>query len=354
MDLGSALDHTFLGNPVLRWLIALGAAVLAFVVLRIARALVVTRIGKLARKTATGWDDLAVHVLSRTRSLAMAVIAVYAGANFVALPTQAMRILGAATAVALLLQGGLWVHAGLDYWFATYRERKQLDGASITVVSGLGLLSKIALWAVVVLVALDNVGVQVTAFVAGLGIGGIAIALALQNILGDLFASLSIVLDRPFVVGDFIIVGEMPGTVEHVGLKTTRVRSLSGEQLVFSNNDLLSSRIRNFGRMFERRVLFTIGVTYQTPREKLARIPAMIREAVEAQEKTRFDRSHFSAYGAFSIDFETVFYVLDSAYNTYMDIQQAINLHIHEAFEREGIEFAYPTQTLFVVKEPAQ
>lgn len=354
MDLSGTLDYTFLGNPLHRWLIAAGLALLVFIGLRLARRFTVSSIGRLARKTSTSWDDLAIHALSKTRGLLLAVLALYAGANLVELPANAMRILGAATAVALMLQSGFWVHAGLNYGFDRYRKREEVDGASTTVVSALAFLSKVVLWSVVLLVALDNLGVQVTAFVTGLGVGGIAVALALQNILGDLFASLSIVLDRPFVIGDFIIVGDMLGSVEHVGLKTTRVRSLSGEQLIFANNDLLSSRIRNFGRMFERRVPFTIGVVYQTPRARLTRIPTLIREAVEAQEQTRFDRSHFKAYGAYSIDFETVFYVLGPDYNLYMDILQAINLHIHAAFEREGIDFAYPTQTHFVVQESLQ
>jgi small-conductance mechanosensitive channel len=212
-------------------------------------------------------------------------------------------------------------------------------------------LGRLATWVVVLLLGLDNLGIDVTALVAGLGVTGIAVALAVQNILGDLFASLSIVLDKPFVIGDFLAVGDMMGSVEYVGLKTTRLRSLSGEQLVFSNSDLLGSRIRNFGRMAERRALFTIGVTYQTPREKLERIPQMIREAVEAQPQTRFDRSHFARYGDSAITFETVYYVTVPEYPVYMDIQQAINLRIHEAFEREGIEFAYPTQTVFLTKQ---
>ena len=178
--------------------------------------------------------------------------------------------------------------------------------------------------------------------------GGIAVALALQTILGDLFASLSIVLDKPFAVGDFLNVGEMLGTVEYVGLKTTRLRSLSGEQLVFANADLLNSRIRNYGRMFERRVPFEIGVTYQTPRDKLKLIPIIIREAVEQQDKTRFDRSNFKAYGDFALIFETVYYIKGPDYNEYMNIQEAVLLYIHERFEAEGIEFAYPTQLVYV------
>jgi len=197
---------------------------------------------------------------------------------------------------------------------------------------------------------LDNLGVDITALVAGLGIGGIAVALAAQNVLGDLFASLSIVLDKPFVVGDFLNVDDFLGSVEHVGLKTTRLRSLSGEQLVFSNNDLLNSRIRNYGRMFERRVVFSLGVTYETPPEKLRGIPTIIREAVEAKDKVRFDRAHFQKYGDFALVFEVVYYVLSSDYTLCMDIQQSVNLRIYERFAEEGIEFAYPTQKLYVTE----
>ncbi len=205
----------------------------------------------------------------------------------------------------------------------------------------------------VLLLSLQNVGVDVTALVAGLGVGGIAVALALQNILGDLFASLAIVLDKPFVLGDFINVGgEFLGSIEAIGLKTTRIRSLSGEQLVFSNSDLLGSRIRNYGRMAERRIAFTVGVTYETPKDRLAEIPGIIREAVEAQDKVRFDRSHFQKFGDFSLDFETVYYVLSPDYSTYMDIQQAINLRLFGEFGDRGIEFAYPTQTLHLFKQP--
>ncbi len=251
----------------------------------------------------------------------------------------------------MLIQAGIWGSAFIVALLESYRQRAlDKDPAAVTSMNVIGLAAKIVLWATVVLLALDNLGVNVTALVAGLGIGGIAVALAVQNILGDLFASLSIMLDKPFVVGDFLIIGDYLGSVEHVGLKTTRIRSLSGEQLVFSNSDLLNSRIRNYGRMFERRVVFTIGVTYDTPREKLKLIPGIIRDVIESQDQTRFDRSHFMKYGDYSLVFETVFYVLVPEYNVYMDIQQAIYFGIHERFEREHIEFAYPTQKLFVAQ----
>jgi small-conductance mechanosensitive channel len=203
-----------------------------------------------------------------------------------------------------------------------------------------------------VLLILQNLGVQITAILAGVSISGIAIALAVQNVLGDLLGSLSIILDKPFVIGDFIVVGEFSGTVEHVGLKSTHIRSVSGEQLVFSNSDLLSSRIRNYKRMQERRAVFTVGVTYDTPAETLEAIPDMIKSIVEGQEQTRFDRCHFKSFGASSLDIETVFHMTVPDYDAFMDAQQAINIELFRLFEREGIEFAFPTQTLKLQREP--
>lgn len=346
------LEYEFAGNAISEWLIATAVAVVAFLVLRILKSIIVSRLDKFAQHTETQWDDIIVASLRKTRSFFFIFVALYIGFGLVATVDRVRHVLSVAAALALIFQGGLWVSTGIAAWLESYRKRKlSKDAGAVTTMTALSFVGKLVVWAVVLLLALDNLGVQITALVAGLGVGGIAVALALQTILGDLFASLSIVLDKPFVVGDFVIIDEYLGTVEHVGLKTTRLRSLSGEQLVFSNNDLLKSRLRNYGRMYERRVLFQIGVVYQTPRELLKKIPGIIREAVETQDKTRFDRSHFKAYGDFSLNFETVYYVKVPDYNTYMDIQQAINLNIHEAFEAEGIEFAYPTQTVFVARE---
>jgi len=204
------------------------------------------------------------------------------------------------------------------------------------------------LWTVLLLMVLDNLGVNITTLVASLGIGGIAVALAVQNILGDLFASLSIVLDKPFVVGDFIIVDKYLGTVEYVGLKTTRLRSLGGEQLVFSNADLLKSRLQNMTRMNRRRAAFTVSVTYDTPTATLRRVPAMLTEIVKAQEPVTFDRAHFSGMAASSLNFDVVYWVETADFNRHMDILQEIYLQIMDRFAAEGIEFAFPTQTLHV------
>lgn len=250
---------------------------------------------------------------------------------------------------AVLVQVAIWASHAVLFWTERYRAlRMEVDASSVGTVSAIGLFARIGIWVVVAVLLLDNVGIRITAIVAGLGIGGIAIALAAQSILGDLFSSLSIVLDKPFVVGDFIIVGSEMGVVEHVGLKTTRVRSLSGEQLIFSNADILQSRIRNYGRMAERRVVFTLGVTYQTSPTALAAIPDLLQEIVQRQADTRFDRAHFARYADSALEFEVVYYVLSAEHNHHMDIQQHINLDIFRAFADAGVDFAYPTRTLFI------
>ena len=354
-ELLGILDYQLLDNSVQNWLFALTVAAIALVVLYVIKRLSMSRLTSLARQTENKWDDAAADMLSRTRSPFIFIIALFMGSLFLSLANEYRQIAYSIAAIALLVQGGLWLNGLLMFWLRKDHEhRRKTDPASVAAVSAMGFVGRLVLWAVVLLLVLENLGVDVTALVAGLGVGGIAVALAVQNILGDLLASLSIVLDKPFTIGDFLVIDDYLGSVEHIGLKTTRLRSLSGEQLVFSNADLLSSRIKNYGRMYERRVAFNIGVTYQTPHEKLRRIPDIIRTAIEAQEPVRFDRSHFRSYEDFSLVFETVFYVLKADYNIYMDIQQAINLQIHARFEQEGIEFAYPTQTVFIERSGGQ
>jgi small-conductance mechanosensitive channel len=349
------LDYKYLGNTVLDWGTSLLIAIIALVVLYIVKRMSMSRLVTLAKQTDTILDDAVADMLSRTRSPFIVIIALFIASLFLTLATEYRNIVYSIAAIALIVQGGLWLNGLLLFWLKNdEKDRKINDPASVAAVSAMGFVGRLVLWAVVLLLVLDNLGVNVTALVAGLGVGGIAVALAVQNILGDLLASLSIVLDKPFTVGDFLIIDDYLGSVEHIGLKTTRIRSLSGEQLVFSNTDLLKSRIKNYGRMFERRVVFNIGVTYQTPHEKLRRIPEIIQEAIEAQNPVRFDRSHFRSYEDFSLDFETVYYVLKPDYNVYMDIQQEINLQIYSRFEEEGIEFAYPTQTLYVANSAGQ
>ena len=344
------LSNTFYGKEIRTWLIAFGIAIGTLLVLRVVEQVLIARIERLTRKTHTIIDDLVVGALRKTKLLFLFVVSSFIGTLSLQLPAEVRDILWKVTIVAAIVQAGLWISTALTIWLENYRKGEE-DGGNRMTMNALSFIGRIVLWATVLLLILDNLGVDVTALVAGLGIGGVAIALAVQNILGDLFASLSIVLDQPFVLGDFIVIGDLAGSVEHIGIKTTRIRSISGEQLVFSNADLLGSRIRNFGRMERRRVVFSIGVTYQTPVDKIERIPALIRSAVEAQEQVSFDRSHFSSYGDFSLNFETVYFVESSDYARHMDILQAVNLRIFQSFADEGIEFAYPTQTLILEKE---
>ena len=343
------LTDTFYGNEIQTWLIALAAAIGTLVALRLVEQVLIVRVERLAKKTHTIVDDVVVGALRKTKLVYLLIVSFFVGSILLSLPGDVRSILWRITIVTTIIQAGIWVSTALQIWLENYR-KDETDGANRMTMNALSVLGRIALWATVLLLILDNLGIDVTALVAGLGIGGIAIALAVQNVLSDLFASLSIVLDKPFVPGDFVVVGEMAGSVEHIGIKTTRIRSISGEQLVFSNTDLLGSRIRNFGRMQERRVVFSLGVTYQTPAEKLERIPGLIRTAIESQESVRFDRSHFASYGDSALNFETVYYVESSDYATHMNILQSVNLAIFRSFAAEAIEFAYPTQTLFLEK----
>jgi small-conductance mechanosensitive channel len=329
-------------------LIAFGIAAAVFLGLLLLRQLIVSRLGRIAQRTATGADDFVVELARRTRPLLMAVLSLYAGSLYLALPPGQARTFKTVAEVAVFLQVSLWASVAIDFWLDRQRRRLEHDPTSVALGGVLRFVAKLVVWSILVLVALDNLGVDVTALIAGLGIGGVAVALALQNVLGDLLASLSIVLDKPFVIGDAITVDDVTGTVEHIGLKTTRLRSVNGEQVILANGDLLKSRIRNWKRMAERRVVLAFGVPYQTPAGAIERIPAIVRSIVEGQDLTRFDRAHFKGFGASALDFEAVYWILTPDYNAFMDRQQAINLALLRAFESEGICFAHPTPTLVV------
>lgn len=343
------LMSEFQGNLVWQWLVAFGVLLFVGFVGRILLRFAVRKLRAVVVVTPGRFDDLVVDLLEKTRFLFLFVVSLYAGTLFLSLPEVANDVLRTIFVIAMLIQAGTWGNAFVAFWIhRSVRRKLDDDAAAATSLAALGFVAKLVLWTVVVLLTLDNLGVNVSTLIATLGVGGIAIALAVQNILSDLFASLSIIVDRPFVIGDFIIVGEQMGNVEKIGLKTTRVRSLTGEQIIFSNSDLLSSRVRNYRRMYERRIAFTVGVTYQTTPEELEAIPVLIEGIVSCQPDVRFDRCHFKSLGDFALQIETVYYVLVSDYAVYMNVQQAINLGIMRAFAQRGIEFAYPTQTLFV------
>jgi len=327
-------------------LIALGIAAAVFLVLLSARQIVVRRLGKVAEKTATGLDDLVVALARSTQALVIAVVALYAGSLYVALQPGQERTLRTTAEVVIFIQIALWSSVAIDFWVARQRRRMDHDATSVALAGVLRFVGKLVLWTLLLLMALDNLGVNVTALITGLGIGGVAVALALQNVLGDLLASLSIVLDKPFTLGDAITVDSLTGTVESIGLKTTRLRAVSGEQLVFANSDLLKSRIHNWKRMAERRAVLAFGVPHGTPPDAVERVPSILRALIEAQDLVRFERAHFKGPGPSSLDFEAVYWVLTPDYTIFMDRQQAIGLGLLRAFEREGIAFVSPPQAV--------
>lgn len=334
--------------------VALATVIGVMAALWLLRGLAIRHFTRRARESAHDGYEFMLAVARRTLFPLVLVVALYAGRSLLVLPPGVMTWITSAAVAAVILQMALWANALVTFWFNRYqKQNRDLDPARITTMRAVSMAARFLLIVIAAILILDNLpGVEITALVASLGIGGIAIALAVQNILSDLFASLSIILDKPFVLGDFIIVDSYMGSVEYIGLKTTRIRSLSGEQLVFANNDLLQSRIRNYRRMAERRVVFPLGITYQTTFAKLKKIPGWIETIVRDQNLVRFDRAHFQSFGDYALRFEVVYYVLDPDYNRYMDVQQAINLAIQQKFEEEGVAFAYPTQTINLTPGP--
>jgi len=354
MDVNEYLNTVWLGSTVQSWLIALAILATSVGLLIGIKALVVGRFFNFAARTSNEIDDLVVDLLKRTR-MTVLIILVVAAVSFLVLklPPTARTVIKFAAVIALVFQGMSWGNGIISFWMQRYAMRRGMTtGASGATVGALVVLVRILLFLILFLFALDNLGFEITPLITGLGIGGIAVALAVQNILGDLFAALSIVLDKPFAVGDFIVIDTHSGTVEHVGLKSTRLRSLSGEQIIIGNADLLKARINNYQRMVERRAVFRLGVAYETTSEQLSRIPGIVRLAIVRQNLTRFDRCHFKKYTDNDLEFETVYWMLTADYNMYMDTQQAINLEIFRRFGEEKIELAHRTRFVQVVARP--
>ena len=345
------LETVYWGNTLRSYLVAFSVLVAIMVVVRVAKFVLVKRVGKLAERTETRLDDTIIDMVSATKMWLTIFVALYAASLFLLLPMELALKTRTAAVIALLLQIGVWSTAAIRSTVTRLREKKMAQGetSGIGILAMLGFFARVLAWAILILLILDNLGVDVTALVAGLGIGGIAIALAVQNILQDVFASVSITLDRPFEIGDTIHVDEHVGTVQHIGIKTTRIKSVNGEELVFANADLLKSRIRNYKRMQERRVLFVIGVSYGTSQEVLEKLPALFRAVVEREEKARFDRAHFKGFGQSSLDFEIVYFVGSPEYIVFMDTQQRVCLEILRQLNELEVELAFPTRTVHMI-----
>lgn len=344
------LNNVYFGNKLIHYLISLGIFGGVIIALTIFKNVIINRLKAWSKKTKTTIDDFVIKVFHRNIMPLLYFGAFYLSVQQLILPDSFKKMLNLIGVVALTILAIRFFVALVNYILYAFWIKKEKNESRERSLKGLLNVIKIVIWGCGIVFLLDNLGFKISAVIAGLGIGGVAVALAAQAMLGDVFSFFSILFDRPFEVGDFIIIGDYLGAVEYIGIKTTRIRSLGGEQLIFSNTDLTNSRVRNYKRMAERRVVFKLGVTYQTPYEKMQEIPGIIKQVIQAVQDTRFDRAHFFSYGDFSLIIEVVYYVLSPDYNKYMDIQQEINIAIMKEFQKKKIEFAYPTQTLFVNK----
>lgn len=338
----------FLGNSLMTYLMAFGVFFGSFLVFLVLQRIILYRLSRLAEKTKTNLDDVVIETIRHIRPPVYLFLSFYIGARFLSFPDIVWRFLDIAFIIIVVLQILTASHTFINFLIKKL-SRRHPEAMSRTGFHYLSQLIKGALWLLGILLILSNLGVNVTSLIAGLGIGGLAVAFALQSILADLFCAFVIYFDQPFEVGDFIIVGKEMGTVEKIGLKTTRLRALQGEEIVISNQELTASRIQNFKKMQERRVVFTFGVEYETSITQLRNIPKILKEIIRGIKTVRFDRAHFNQFGDSALNFEIVYYVKSGDYEAYMDTQQTILLAIHREFRKEGINMAFPTQTVHLI-----
>lgn len=345
----SLLARQLFGNSAERWLIALAIVVLVVFGLTLVKRQLLRRLQGLVSRTQNIVDDLLLDLVRHSRWPFFFVLGAYLGSLVLQLSPAWDTNLHRLYFIVFFIQIGLWGNHTIGFFIDHYLQRtREEDPARAAGIALLSFVARVAIWSIVVLVVLDNLGVEVGSAIAGLGIGGIAVGLALQSVLKDTFASVAIILDKPFEVGDFVIVDDLAGKVEHVGVKTTRVRSLGGEELVFGNDHLLSSRIRNYKTLRERRVLFSFGIAFETSNAKVRDLSRVVREIVEAAGDTRFDRAYVKEFTDSGLLFEVAYYVLHADFATMMDVRQRINVDLHQRLAEEGIRFAYPARRVYV------
>ena len=341
------LKLNFWNNTVLDYLLFLGSLIISIVIILIIKRVLLRHLIAWAKKTPTSLDDMILKAVKKYLIPLLYIVAVYLNTKWLLLSDTVANIIDTVALACGMIMGAVLISSAFIYFFNKYIEKAH-NGANKPAMRWIGVIIKFIIWIGALLMFLDAIGVEITTLIAGLGIGGIAIAFAAQAVLEDVFSFVTIFFDRPFELGDFIVVDSLMGTVEHIGVKTTRVRSISGEQLVFSNKDLTSARLHNYKRMDSRRIVFSIGVTYDTSAENLRKIPTLIEDIICGVDGVRFERAHFKEFADSSLNFEIVYYVLSQEYNVYMDIQQTINYSLKEALDARGIEFAFPTQTLYM------
>ncbi len=345
------LNRIYYSNTVEEYLIAFGIIMVGSLLITIFRKSVLNQIRLWTESTTTKFDNFIVGSFARFGIPVLHFIVIYIGLNYLTFSLRGERILLIATTVAITIMVIRFITNSLILLVRSYFRRKYPDKSHVNEVGAISLVINMVIWFIGLGFLFDNMGYDLTAIIAGLGIGGIAVALAAQNILGDLFNYFVIFLDKPFEVGDSIAVGDKTGTIEKIGVKTTRLKSLTGEQLIIANSDLTGSRIHNFKRMQRRRVEFTLGVAYETDYKQLEAIPTLIKEIIEAQQPVEFERVHFATFGASTLDYVIVYHVLTSDFKKHMDIKHTINMNIFKEFQQREIDIAYPTQRLYVVND---
>lgn len=345
---------TLFDIPLLNWIIAVGVIALTFSLLNVIKTSLVKRFRRRTERGPvriyTDWEEFILAEIAGTRGYFLLAVSFFLATAVMEPPEGLREGIRLLTVTALLLQIAIWGQGLISFLInRRMRARMESDPAAATTLNAFNLIARIVLWVIILLLVLDNLpGIQISSLVASLGITGVAVALAVQNILGDLFASLTIALDKPFVIGDFIVIDHFKGTVEYIGLKSTRLRSVEGEQLVFANSDLLKSRIHNYKRMKQRRTSFLLRVRYGTPPEKLAAVPEIMKEIISAQENVTFERAHFKEIGETALLFDVSYFLDTSDYDIFAGVQQAINLGVAQRFAEEGIQFAFPTQSVII------
>ncbi len=349
MTFSEILKNVYMGNSVAEYLTAAVVFIVCVLLLKIFKQIVLLRLRMFTQKTETRLDDLVLSIVD-VRWPFFVFVSLYISFMLITVPAALNVAVDYILLIILTYYTGKALQKLISYLIHRHAEKKGGKREDSSMLDVLGVVAKITLWIILFLFILSNLGYNISTLLTGLGIGGIAIAFALQNVLADIFASISIFFDKPFVVGDFIMIGNDMGEVRRIGIKSTRVKTLQGQELIISNKELTEARVNNFKKMERRRVVFSFGVTYDTSSAKLKETPKLIKGIVDKIELAEFDRAHFKSYGDSALLFEIVYYADTSDYTTYMDIQQEINLKIKEAFEKKKIEMAYPTQTIYLNK----
>ncbi len=347
MALEDILSSSYFGNTVEEYLIALGVFVLVNLIIFGFKKYVLYLLHQISVRTKTEYDDLIISIIKSIKYPFYLILSLYIASWFIVLPKEIGDGIYYLLLIAVLYYIVKIMQVSLDFFVKEYQKKQEVkEKGTPRALEYLARFGKVLLWLIALLVLLSNMGFNINTLIAGFGIAGLAIAFALQNILSDIFYFFTIYFDKPFVEGDFLIIGDDLGTVEKIGLKSTRLKTLRGEELVMSNHELINSRIHNFKKMNYRRIEFGFGITYETPIKKMKKIPEIVKKIIEKVPKTRVDRVHFKKFADFSLNYEVIYYLDSQDYNVYMDAQQEINLGIKKEFEKEKIEFAYPTYSI--------